>query len=475
MKNEATLLSVVSSRRMRLIASLALWAAIAQGVPRPASAQTCPNPPSPAISSSQPPADVCIPSDFQGNPIAFFDDYSWRAFIAIVWPAAGGQRGVPDAAKPVGTVDGPLVFETFKADWEVFQPDGHAPSAWAEFGGVPTNPCAADLKTPGPGDFILASISKFQNLGEAGFGKLVGPLVAQNKTYVRYTTTFNQTEFNRILADQLFLRANLAKTAALPDGSIDVKTSWIDMTDIPKSGALLHPQGLAHGLDDGALLASDRRPGRDSYRSEDRVPAPMDMVVVRASRQRAAVDACQRPRHSTAGTSGDAGCQPIPFPPPETVPAPFNVDRVKPINPSTLETNAAYRSALKGTVWANYQLVMTQWPLEAGNASVSAMPQHTFPGTIGSSSAFANTTLETFEQRTVATVMHGLSQSRPLPQTKTDFLWSLEINAFPAAPSTLIASPLGAPRTTALAVTPGTEALTPAEALLEGSAVPLQP
>ncbi len=70
--------------------------------------------------------------------------------------------------------------------------------------------------------------------------------------------------------------------------------------------------------------------------------------------------------------------------------------------------------------------------------------QHTFPGTIGSSSAFANTTMETFEQRTVATGCMACHNSHP---TKTDFLWSLEINAFPAAPSTLIASPLGDPRT----------------------------
>jgi hypothetical protein len=81
-----------------------------------------PNPPPPVVNASQPPADVCVPSDFLGNPIAFFDDYSWRAFIAVVWPAAQGQRGVSDAGKAVGTDSGPLVFETYEADWEVSNP-----------------------------------------------------------------------------------------------------------------------------------------------------------------------------------------------------------------------------------------------------------------------------------------------------------------------------------------------------------------
>jgi hypothetical protein len=46
----------------------------------------------------------------------------------MVWPA--NRRGVPDATRKVGDVSSPLVFETLKNDWEVFQPAGGAPSAW---------------------------------------------------------------------------------------------------------------------------------------------------------------------------------------------------------------------------------------------------------------------------------------------------------------------------------------------------------
>ena len=69
----------------------------------------CLNPPPVNISSSQVPTDVCIPTGFSGLPIAFFDDFSWRSFIAVVWPALNGQRGVPDMSKTLAD-PGPRVF-----------------------------------------------------------------------------------------------------------------------------------------------------------------------------------------------------------------------------------------------------------------------------------------------------------------------------------------------------------------------------
>ena len=470
-------LSVFCSGRLRVLSAVALGAAVAEFLALPALAQTCLNPPPPAIDSSRPPADVCIPGDFphNENPIAFFDDYSWRAFIAMVWPAAQNQRGVPDASKKVGTVSGPLVFETYKADWEVFQPNGQSPSPWDHFGDVPTNPCQADLKNPGPDDLILASTSKFQNLGEAGFGNLVGPLVAQNRTYVRYTVSFNKSEFAEILGGQLFLRKNLANGVTFPDGSIDLKTSWIDMTNIPKPERFYTRKAWVMDL--------------TTERCSVTTVGLVGMHIVQKTHSRPQwiwssfehVDNVPQSTPPNIGpttfNSGDGRAMPdrnpYAFPPPEIVPPPFNVDRVKPINSSTVQTNTAYRNALKDTIWANYELVMTQWPVKADDPTLSGMPANTFPGTIGQSSAFANTTMETFDQRTVFNSAcmrcHTLVQTA-LAQKKTDFLWSLEINAFPPAPSTVTASALGAPRTAALAVTPGSETLRQLKALLEGSA-----
>jgi hypothetical protein len=431
-----------------------------------ASAQNCPDPPVPTA-SSQIPADVCIPAGFSGNPIQFFDDYSWRAFIAMVWPAQDGKRGVPDPTQKLGSTSGPLVFETFKADWEVFQPVGASPSPWAMFGGVPANPCQNQIPNPGFSDMILASITKFQNLGQAGFGNLVGPLVAQNGTYVRYMTSFNESEFNQILSAKWYLRANLKGGLTFEGGSTDVKTSWIDMTNVPHPERFYARQAWLMDLQSGAcskmtvglvgmhiVQKTTSRPQWiwSSFEHIDNVPE-------------------SNPANSAQFTFNNGNREqsmpsknPIAFPPPETPPPPFNVERVKPINRSTQKTDAAYQNVVNGTVWANYKLVMTQWPLQASQPILPGTPPNTFPGTIDQSTAFSNTTMETFDQKNV---VFGCMACHNVTRGNTDFLWSLEINAFPPTPSTLVASSLGAPNQMTLNATPTSEPLRQLKALLE--------
>src|ERR1700735_1031445 len=98
------------------------------GVPAAAAANNgCPDRPVRSISSAAMPADVCIPDGFTDVPVNYFDDFAWRAFLAMVWPAAPGHRGVADSHKTVGAA-GPRVFETMKSLWEVFHEDGSAPA-----------------------------------------------------------------------------------------------------------------------------------------------------------------------------------------------------------------------------------------------------------------------------------------------------------------------------------------------------------
>lgn len=145
----------------------------------------CPNPvllaiPPPnltAPAATLVPDDACVPTTVpgNGNPIAYFDDYSWKAFIAFVWPALNGQRGTPDPSQPLGAAGAPLVFETFKADWETFQPGGASPTPWSKFT-FGSAPCP----NVQPGDFVLSSFSKFGNVGEAGTGDFTAVLIAEN-------------------------------------------------------------------------------------------------------------------------------------------------------------------------------------------------------------------------------------------------------------------------------------------------------
>ena len=97
----------------------------------------------------------------QTGPFPAFDNFAWRAFVALAWPALTdtAHRGEPDRTKTLAD-PGPRVWETFKSRYEVFQrgPDGRAltPAKWASYDGV--NPCGADadnrIKT-------LASFSPF--------------------------------------------------------------------------------------------------------------------------------------------------------------------------------------------------------------------------------------------------------------------------------------------------------------------------
>ncbi len=78
------------------------------------------------------------------DPFPSFDNFAWRAFIALNWPSLPGarNRGEPDRAKSLGD-PGPRVWETFKSRYELFEvgPNGKPapPSPWASFDG--RNPC----------------------------------------------------------------------------------------------------------------------------------------------------------------------------------------------------------------------------------------------------------------------------------------------------------------------------------------------
>ena len=152
----------------------------------------------------------------------------------MVWPAANRQRGVADTTKKVGDVADPLVFETLKSDWEMFQPQGAAPSAWNAFTGA--NPCGArpsDLMT-----WFLPHLRSSAIWGRRGpnFTESSHSCIAfQNGKWVRYLTAFNQTEYTQIVNGKLYLLSSLqsASPVTFQSGALDVKSAWMDMTGIP--------------------------------------------------------------------------------------------------------------------------------------------------------------------------------------------------------------------------------------------------
>jgi hypothetical protein len=414
-----------------LIGTIGLGSAISPG--RVVSAQpVCPKVPVVTVTSSSVPTDVCIPDGFpiNENPVQYFDDYSWRAFVAIVWPALSNQRGMPDPKKTV-TGDGPRVFETYKAEWEMFRPGGEAPSGWDEIDKRRT-PCG-----DGPlpfGDMILDSFSKFGALGQAGFGDLMHALPAQNRTWVRFSTGFNRSEYEQIVGNKLYLRSVLEKApVTFKNGAIDVKSSWMEMTGIAhperyytRTALVLDPVAekcVSKLMGLVGLHIVQKTPSRpqwiwSTFEHVDNVPPPSGTAPSAMAFNDG--KGTSMPKSDPNGT----------FPPNDWAqPAIYNVVRRQNIHKATVETNQNYQKAIGG-VWQFYQLVMTQWPLQLKPAPIpptqSGAPAFTFPGK-GANTSFANTTLETWDQETIST---GCMNCHTVTQVETDYLWVLNARAF---------------------------------------------
>jgi hypothetical protein len=410
------------------------------------SAEPCPNPPVRSISSSKPPSDVCIPDPFLGLTIDFFDDYSWRLFTAMVWPAARDRRGAPDAAQTVAG-GGPRVFETFKSLWEVFHDDGSAPLTFDGYEPAAQNACRVDTRF---GSVVLASKTGYGDIGQAGIGELLGPLAAQNGRYLRYQTLYNRVAYDFIVRNKYYLRSSLPAVPSprpaepvirFPDGSIVVKVAWLDVRGLAKSlrkrfytrtAILKDPETGVCSRVAVALVGLhiiQKTPSRpqwiwSSFEQVDAVPMAQGIVGDFILNN---------------GTPDDMpALNPLPLIPlPRQPVKPFNVLRLTPVSARTSVTNLWYKDMLKGTPWKYYQLVTTQWPLNTGNQAtpVSAAQNgdvfHTFPGIGEGASAetgWANTTMETFDQaRPELGCMSCHNQAR-LP---ADFVWSVLDHAYP--------------------------------------------
>ena len=392
------------------------------------------------------PADVCIPDGFTDVPVNYFDDYSWRAFLVMVWPAAPGRRGIADVNRPVGAA-GPRTFETMKSLWEVFHEDGSAPvSDFEAYDNGTYNACKVQ---PQFGDLVLASFSGIDDIGQAGPGELAGPLAAQNGRYVRYQTLYNQAAFDFIVRNRYYLRSNLPKVPSprpatpvmeFPIGSVVVKAAWLDMAGFSASQVKRYYTRTATVREPGTGACSritvglvglhiiQKTPSRpqwiwSSYEQIDSVPPSRFGEAVKFT-------------FHDGGKTGMPAGNPLSLVPLAPQPAtPFNVERpfFAKVHPRTELTNYQYQEMLKDTVWQYYGIVVTQWPRMEGNQALPVAPSqngditNTFPGA-GAFSAFANVTMETFDQgRPQLGCMSCHNQAR----MQADFMWSVLDHAYP--------------------------------------------
>ncbi|MDA9433495.1 hypothetical protein [Bradyrhizobium sp. CCBAU 51627] len=357
--------------------------------------------------------------DADGSPFPRFDNFSWRAFIALNWPALEGpeNRGMPDRTKKPGS-SGPRVWETYKARYEVFAPGAPEPKGWTSYEGA--NPCGGvDNKTK-----TLSAFSHFADYNQASFvlGRLANPLIDQSKMYTRYEVRFSREQFESIVDpnNKWYIKQNLptaAKPGTFKDGSVEIKAAWrvlnpgdgtvrsrfyinkamvFDPVATDQQGTVVCNEHEIALVGFHIVIKTKLRPQWiwSSFEHVDNVPPRTDEPDAKAVPVRYSFNSGLPPQVVS------------PMPAPGMIsetnrPDPnlkMQVIRAQPIQPETMQMNRNYWNLpdIKETVWANYMLVMTQWPRVPGTPGIGNAGT---PFPTGVSSTLANTTMETYQQR----------------------------------------------------------------------------
>jgi hypothetical protein len=393
------------------------------------------------VISPDPPADE-EDGGLTGNPIDFFDNYSWRMFVALNWPAEPGKRGVPDRTKEFRSdAASPRVWETWKSAEEVFYvPGGQthvAPTEWTSFEGPSLCPSIAPAES-GKTKMLFAMNklgTALEDLNQVDeFGQHIGPLIAQNRTYVRYEIRMNQRQYDFIRNGKLFSRNMLphgdVPSLVYPDGSIEIKAAWREFNDSDpevvraryfrqtaqafdlRSGECKTQEFGLVGFHVAQKTASRRQWIWSTFEHVDNTPSVPSPAIDR--------------KFSFNDPSGaQAGFIDPPDPisrknPPKDNPTPVQVfRRFRPAPPmATIETNKKWHNdpQVRGTVWENYELMFTQWPTQKFTDTGLGDP---FPP-----NNVYNTTMETYVQNDTCIKCHFEAIDR-----KGDFVWFLGIRA----------------------------------------------
>ena len=338
-----------------------------------------------------------------------FDFYSWLTFIALNSPSAGGTIGK----------DARTIWEQWKEVEDIMLPDGSAPAPWNQPHIRPMICPTAPTNT-----LILQMVGKTPNvLSETTQPFLTGPLIDQQGQYVHYEILVNKPMFEFIVQNKLYNRQGQAAFSGpivFPIGEVTqgqngtigaimIKAAWkiLGPMDNPNryhtarvlvyqpaqdnptiaESCRMATVGLV-GLHIGHKTQVEPQWVWSTFEHADNVPTQSQVNAKRL-----------RTRYNFYNPA--CGACPVNQPPPRpwnpnVVPFPggFESQIVRVIDPmndvNTL--NAQFHKILKGTVWAHYDLISTQWPT-AGDSK-------TDPNGVPAPTYLANTTMETYIQGT---------------------------------------------------------------------------
>ncbi|HTF03994.1 MAG TPA: hypothetical protein VK826_08210 [Bacteroidia bacterium] len=321
------------------------------------------------------------PVDMRAQTQESADTFSWMSFIAMNWPANASTCG-PDTTKNILTGGGPVVWETYLADDQIYVDTNKRPAAWcnqnanAVLENLPASVQELSRKT-GITRFIHtnAKIDSMAGIDEA-FG---GPLVDQNGRFVRYEVRVNADEYNYITTNTLWNKKGQAaftkdSTISFPVGqtkygsvgAMEIKAAWKVLGANDDTSSFYTIEAIVYN-DNGGKVSPGANPvmlGLVGLHIAHKTPTQKNWVWSTFEHQdnltksffNPACDTC-KPNQPIPGTNiVELNPQGLP------IHSPTQVTRVNPLDDPYLDgINTYFQGMLKGSVWANYELIGTQW------------------------------------------------------------------------------------------------------------------
>lgn len=360
-----------------------------------------------------------------------FDMFSWQVFAALNWPA--DSKGKPEAGANINIGSNPGNFRV----WEYYDgtSDVFGSSSKAKIGGAKAEKFPGGVKTIGK----LSKVDGSPGSPLSSFIEASGqPMVDNNLNYLVYEVRLNPTEVNYIMQNGLNTK-NGQKTAppvffpiSVPStntvGSMEIKAAWKILSGNDQAAQFYTHQATinvdaAHSVSGNAfsiknvtvglvgmhilykpsnfgwiwstfeqvnnapdindLSANINYTGKNLYNHDCPSSTCFQNIL---KEQKAYLWSAKPPYAATAAfkdKKGNAfGTQTV---------------RMVPIPAYTQAINALWQNSLSGTVWANYQLIGSQW---LGGTENSKAPNSSF----GVPHALSNMTMETYDQASASCI-----------------------------------------------------------------------
>jgi hypothetical protein len=382
-----------------------------------------------------------------------FDYYSWLTFLALNSPEGS----------LIGKKDAQAEWETWKQLPDVMKPKGVRPSSW---GSLPDIPDACGKKFQRGMMVIHMEMEETYNEPFKS-----GPLFDQNGNYALFVIFMNKEMFDFITSEDNKLysvegQERYGKPIDFPSGdsngpgAVMVKASWKIMTPKDDASAYHTVQGLLYlpgaanecrevklgliGFHVGHKTATRKQWIWTTFEHIKNVPTQDDVDSHKLSGPYNFYSAADTDKtHVNQVPAGPWG--PLEMNPrwdPEH-PSSFKsqIVRTGTFGPEFADVkilNGIFQGFLTGTVWANYELITTQWPSDSNCAKHDDFG--TFPDSTCSPfpTFLANSTLETFSQSPPASnggiplatssciSCHNNATTHHVPATRSDFTYILE-------------------------------------------------